>query len=220
VPVAVETFECEYLGDQITVEAGEWCIDGHELAARFPGSFRRDPLVDKKPGPRVRSTPPPRHGSAARGTSGAPPERYRVEFTRYARHELDLALNEYDGSEVGGGLFGAVTGDTIVIETVGFQAPDRDRTSGHTELSSWGCAEQARTSGTTWIGDWHVHCDRGAGSPSDVDQRGWQACRTGGRPWCGLIITPGPDPVWAMCDPVIHPWVVTDQGLKSATLIT
>jgi hypothetical protein len=25
VPVATETFSCDYLGDRITVQAGEWC---------------------------------------------------------------------------------------------------------------------------------------------------------------------------------------------------
>jgi proteasome lid subunit RPN8/RPN11 len=220
-PVAIETFSCDYLGDRITVQTGEWCIDGHELAARFPGSFRLDPLVDKRPlgkKPRARSTPP-RLGSAARGTWGGPTERYRVEFTKYARMDLDAALGEFDGLEVGGGLFRQVRGNTFLVEAVGRQAPGVYRTTFRTELSASGCEELARNSGLTWCGDWHVH-DRGDGNPSDVDQRRWESCRAGGRAWLGLIITPGDPDNWLRLPPRYHAWTVADNGLRAASLIT
>jgi proteasome lid subunit RPN8/RPN11 len=221
-PVAVETFSCDYLGERITVQAGEWCVDGHELAFRFPGSFRLDPLVDKrplgkKPRPRVRSTPP-RLGSAARGTSG-PPERYTVEFTKYARYDLDMALGEYDGLEIGGGLFGQVRDNTFLISDVGRQAPGVSRTTRRTELSQWSCEELARNSGLSWLGDWHVHPGSGSGSPSDVDERGWESCREPGRPWLGLIVTSGDPDNWLRLPPRYHAWTVDDRGLRAATLM-
>jgi hypothetical protein len=217
-PTALEEFTVAGYypdGAATTVAAGEIVADRHEFVRRFPNRFGPDftPYAS-----------PPRKASAWRGTATPPglvrqaPERYKVEVTRWAHYDLDLALGEFDGLEIGGGLFGHVDGDTIVVEHVSKQAPGRDRTTSHTEISLSGCMEFARSYDTTWLGDWHVHPGVDSGSPSDTDVRSWQGLRRAGSPWLGLILTSGPDPIWAMCGARYHPWVVTDQGLKAASL--
>jgi hypothetical protein len=220
VPVAVVDFECEYDGELICFKAGRDIVaDRHEILRRFPHHFRSDPPAHGHARERLQQ-PPARSVHRSRGPGL--PERWKVEFTKGARYDLDIALGEYDGLEVGGGLFGRLSGDSIVVECVGRQAWMRDRTSTRTEIPVMQCLELERSlGGPRWLGDWHTH-DRGSGTPSDQDEGAWTNLRRDHGPgvWVGLIATPGPDPHWAMWRPRLHAWTVTDKGLKAANLVT
>ena len=216
-PVAVQSFTADYGDDYVEIAAGEWVCAGHELARRFPQRFHPDTSS-----PAHRATAWRVGGSAlvspSRPAVGARELRYTVEFTRSAWEELDMALGEWDGCEVGGGLFGQVSGDRIVVECVGRQAWMRDRTPSQTEIPVCGNVELARSLGLTWVGDWHVEPGEVSGAPSPTDEHAWTGLRGGGDVWLGVIVTHGPDENWPFCDPRLHAWTVGEQGLRAASL--
>jgi hypothetical protein len=148
---------------------------------------------------RTRSTAPREHEPTdAPPAKTAWPAPTRVVMT--ARAWARLKDHELGGVEMGGGLFGRIDGDAVVIEDVcGSSMSDRAVSDQYTCRISGEYLDtierhHLETTGWRLVGDWHSHVQyrgKSFARASDADLAGWLAgLKRYARAYVGIIVSP------------------------------
>jgi hypothetical protein len=157
----------------------------------------------------------------------APSSIATVEITAPAIWALTRELEEFDGHEVGGGLFGAVERGRLIVDAAsgrdfelryGFETT-RTPTTWRPNFDAFRSFEQM--SGMQLIGDWHSH--RINSGPSGTDEDAWLGLsRTRDQPWLGLVAKLAPaDPVdgWRWDKPTYSAHLATNGVVRRVPLL-
>jgi len=112
-----------------------------------------------------------------------------VELEPLARLKLHQhLLEEADGRESGGGLFGRVEVDRIVVEDI-VCAPASVVRTGTRFFDGGGYPQMEAKVGHAFVGHYHSHPE-GGGEPSELDEAAWKRwrARAGGIAFAGVIV--------------------------------
>ena len=167
--VVTVDFQAMYGGELVAFLAGEWVIDDHEIARRYPQNFKSAPRTPRSGGRSgVRAPVDPGAARSAGRRSN------KVVFTEYGWEDLNGEVLEWcDGREGGGGLYGHVghDGTIVVVQAKGCGLyAERDSSSISLSVERLRAFERP---GVDLIGDWHSH-DEWSPRPSPTDERGWK----------------------------------------------